>query len=254
MKHHEAPTPVRIAVVHDEPLLRDLLARAFASCEELDVGFNVASGEALLETLQTAENAPPQASPKPFDVLLTDVVLGPGIDGLELSRRLRERYPDLGIVLLSDHVIPASIAKLGALRVRGFAYLLKSTTTDFAALHRAILTAATGGVAIDQAILAAGNLHNSLGRLTERQTEILHLAAQGYSNAALAQSLFLSPRTVENHLAQIYKELDIESDGTTLPRVRAVVMYLAARFPHLMQQLEPALTPPQSGIETLRPA
>lgn len=230
----DAARPVRIAIVEDEPLYRDLLRRVCSSCEEIEVAATYASGEDLIEAMEEAAR---QGKASPVDVLLTDIALGESLNGFQVSYRVRELYPNVGILFLSNHCITAYLSQLNTFTNRGFAYLLKTTATNFDSLRRAIVAVAQGGVVIDHAILAQGKLHERLGRLTDRQTEILHLVAQGYSNAALAESLHLSPRTVENHLARIYKELEIEADGNQLPRVRAVLMYLSARFPHLIKQL-----------------
>lgn len=241
--------PVRIAIVEDEPLFRDLLRRVCSFSEEIEVAADFGSGEALIELMEAAAS---QGQEAPIDVLLTDIALGPSLNGLQLGYRLRALYPNAGILLLSNHCIPAYLSQLSTLGEYGFAYLLKTTATDFDVLRRAIVAVFQGGVVIDHAILSQGKLHDRLGKLTDRQTEILHLVAQGYSNAALAESLHLSPRTVENHLARIYKELDIETDGSQLPRVRAVLMYLSARFPHLMQQLSVTSSHPLSNGLTCR--
>jgi len=235
----DAKKPVRIAIVEDEPLIRDLLRRACSMCEEISVWGDFPSGEAIIREMDEAKREGEKA---PVDVLLTDIALGSGINGFQVAYRLRELHPRIGVLLLSNHCIPAYLSKLGNFGMYGFAYLLKTTATDFEALRRAILAVAEGGVVIDSAILSEGKASESLGQLTDRQTEILHLVAQGYSNAALAEALCLSPRTVENHLAQIYRVLGIPNDGTVQPRVRAVVLYLTARFPHLLQQLRPTVS------------
>lgn len=183
-----------------------------------------------------------QNKESPIDVLLTDIALGSNLNGFQISYHLRKSHPQLGIVLLSNHCMPAYLSQLGTFGMHSFAYLLKTTATDFEALERAILTVAEGGVVIDHVILEQGRLDDRLDHLTQRQTEILHLVAQGYSNAALAEALHLSPRTIENHLGKVYDMLKITSDSSVQPRVRAVVTYLSARFPHLLQQLNPMVT------------
>lgn len=234
-----ARKPVRIAIVQREPLVRDLLRLACSACNQVEVWDDFGDADAAAAALEQAHG---QARTFPIDVLVADVTLWTNLDGLDLSRQMRKLHPKLGIVLLGDNCQPTCVSQLGAVSRQGFAFLSRISTADFDSLRRSILAVADGKVLIDHVAFSEKNLQAAFTRLTARQLEILHLVAQGYSNAALAEALHLSPRTVENHLAHIYKELDVNGDDSVMPRVRAIVMYLALRYPALLDQLNPRRT------------
>src|SRR5690625_3313140 len=95
----DARKRVRIAIVEDEPLFRDLLRRVCLSCEEIEVWGDLGSGEALIEAMDEVMRRSEEA---PVDVLLTDIALGSNLNGFQISHRLRESHPNLGVLLLSN--------------------------------------------------------------------------------------------------------------------------------------------------------
>lgn len=210
--------PIRLVIVEDEALYRELLATALASHPRFEVvqAFQDAGG-ALAEI--------PDLAP---DVALLDIELGGPIHGVRLGTLLRRALPRLGIVLLSNHADPDFLAAVPRQEVTGWAYLLKRSVTDLAALERAIEGAAAGLVVLDPKLAAAPmSGEGGLGRLTPRQFEILRLIAQGHTNAGIARRLGLSAKSVENQINVIYQELDIDTaDREMHPRVRAVLLYL----------------------------
>ncbi|HET7559952.1 MAG TPA: response regulator transcription factor, partial [Limnochordia bacterium] len=187
---------LRIALVEDEALYRDLLAAA------LDRGgFEVVGafgdGETALREL-------PQLRPH---VAVLDVDLGEGINGVRLGLQLRQELPDLGIVILSSHRAPALLRAVPDEQIAGWSYLLKGSVGSLELLQRALEGAAAGRVVLDPALTrtvspAEGG---ALARMTPRQLEILRLMAEGLNNAGVAERLGISSKTVENHINQIFR-------------------------------------------------
>src|SRR5205807_138995 len=114
-----APQPVKVLVVEDEGLFRDMLQTALAAQPAIQVVGAVATGE---EAVREAERVAP-------DVVLADIELGPGLNGVEAASRIRARHPETGVVLLSAHRDKQYIASLPAGEARGWSYLLKSSVT-----------------------------------------------------------------------------------------------------------------------------
>lgn len=225
---------IQVILVEDEPLFRDLLRRACLS-EGIRVWRDVSRGEEAIDLLSQAAPHGPA-----IDLAIIDIELADGMNGVATACRLREIRPEIGILLLSNHRLPAYLTLLETFERRGFSYLQKSSVRDFDALRRAALATAKGGVVVDSDFLEDGSSSRGVvGRLTDRQRDILSLAAQGYSNSGIATKLHLSPRTVENHLANIYAEFGIDNDPAIQPRVQAVVTYLADLFPVYFRDFRP---------------
>lgn len=205
---------VRVAVVEDEPLLRDLLVTGLGAQPSIDV---VASfGDPRL-----AISGIPSARP---DVVTLDIDLGRGPTGVEVGIALRRAMPSLGIVLLSNHGRPEVLASLPDDVRGGWSYVLKGALHDIGTLVRAIESAAAGLVTLDPTVIGRARSRNaSVERLTRRQLEVLGLLAEGCSNAAIARRLMLSEKSVENHLSRIYQQLGIRAGDTDVhARVQAV--------------------------------
>jgi len=219
----EGLEPLRVAIVEDDALFRDLLRIALASNPRFEVVEADAGAEAALATL-------PALHP---DVAVLDIDRGAGPSGIQLGMLLREQLPAIGIVLLSNHWVPRFFSELPPDSMAGWCYLLKKSVSDVAALTRALEGAAAGLVVLDPHLVSGRRSREGpLGRLTEREREILDLIAQGYTNAAIAERLVLSARTVENRLNQLYRELGLVSGQREFnPRVRAALLYLAETRP-----------------------
>ena len=209
--------PIRVVVVEDEPLYRDLLRLALER-----VGFEVVGAFA------DAESALREAAALVPDVALLDIELGSAISGVEVGIRLRRGVPALGVVLLSNHLSPELVGALPTDVVGGWSYLSKRTVTDVDALRRAITGAADGLVVFDPILTRAGSIraNSPLGRLSPRQREIVELIAQGYSNKAIAEHLVLTEKSVENHITRIYQQVGIDAhDLATHQRVQVALLY-----------------------------
>ena len=139
----------------------------------------------------------------------------------------RER-PETGVVILSVHSDRHYVTSLPLEDSGGWAYLLKQTVPDLGELIRAIQGSKAGMVVLDPAVLA--NLrprrNSAVARLTPRQQEVLQLIAEGHNNAAIAQRLVLSEKTVETYINSIYQELNLSKEPEIHARVKATLLYL----------------------------
>ena len=212
------PHPVNVLVVEDEGLFRDMLQTALAAQPTIQVVGATANGE---DAIREAERVAP-------DVVLADIELGPGLNGIEAASRIRARHPHAGVVLLSAHRDKQYIASLPAGEARGWSYLLKSSVTDTATLVRAIEGAAAGLVVLDPALVDAlrPRPRSPVDALSERQRQVLALMAKGYSNAGIAQELVLTEKTVENYVGGIFQALGIDRGEAVHQRVKAVLAFL----------------------------
>jgi len=149
-------------------------------------------------------------------------------DGARVARRLRSAYPELGILVLSQHVETRHSVDLVA--TGGFGYLLKDRVLDVQDFLDALSRVAAGGSALDPEVV--GRLlrprpdDGAIALLTPREREVLALMAEGRTNLGIAQRLYLSERTVETHVASILAKLDLSSSETDHRRVLAVVAFL----------------------------
>jgi serine/threonine-protein kinase PknK len=210
---------VRVVIGEDSALFREGLARLLA-----DAGHEIVAKAADADALESAVHA---ARP---DVAIVDVRMPPGNadDGARAARRLRDAYPDLGILVLSQHVETRHSVDLVARG--GFGYLLKDRVLDVDDFLDALTRVAHGGSALDPEVV--GRLLNphagALALLTPREREVLALMAEGRTNVGIAKRLFVSERTVETHVASILAKLDVTAREDDHRRVLAVVAYLSA--------------------------
>lgn len=210
---------VDVILVEDERLFRDLLRVSLAQSQSVRVVGDFGDGEAALA-------AAPALAPR---VAVLDIALGGRLNGVQVGRMLRRVHPGIGIVLLSNHCDPATLAAVPDDELAGWSYLLKQSVGDVATLTRAIEGSAAGLVVIDPQLVERGRLKpgGPIGRLTPRQHEILALIAQGHANAAVAERLDIAVKTVENQINALYGEMGIDtSDASIQPRVSAVLTYL----------------------------
>jgi len=210
---------IPVAIVEDEGLFRNLLSLALSQEPTIEVVGEFKSAEAALQQI-------PKLKPK---VALLDIELGGDMNGVQLGLRLRKALPNLGIVLLSNHANPQFLSVIPRSMASGWSYLLKRSVRDVDALTRVIQGASAGYVVLDQHIVHSAQRREEsvLSRLTPRQLQILSLIAQGYTNAAIAEKLFLSEKSVQNHINSLYQQLHLNRDDATIqPRVTAVLTYL----------------------------
>jgi len=215
----ESDDRIRLVIVEDEHLYRDLLQTVLRLDPQLDV---VGAYESADEALQ----AVPRLRPR---VALLDIELGGVTNGVQLGLLLREQLPDLGVVLLSNVRAPRLLASLPPNEVSGWSYLLKRSVRDAMVLRRAIDGAAMGLVMLDPTLVAGRQARDRgpLATLTPRQLDILELVAEGWTNDAIADRLSLSVKTIENQIVLIYQHLGLDRTRDPVhPRVKAVLLYL----------------------------
>jgi DNA-binding NarL/FixJ family response regulator len=219
MRREEVPMQTtRLIVVDDEPLFRELLCRTFSAEQGLQVVGVAGDGE-------TAIRLAKQEKP---DVVIMDIELPGKLDGIEAALQIKKERPQTGIVILSVHSERRYVTSLPLETMQGWAYLLKQTAPDLATVVRAIQGSKAGMVVLDPAVIS--NLRpkqgSALARLNPRHQEVLELLAQGYSNAAIAQLLNLSRKSVETYINAIYQGLHLSHEQGIHARVKATLLYL----------------------------
>ncbi len=212
---------MRVVIADDSALWREGLARLLeeAGVEVVDLVGDADALEAAVERLRP-------------DVAVVDVRMPPTWtrEGADAAGRLRERWPDMGLLLLSQSIEGRSAAAVARAHPRGFGYLLKDSVLDVAALVEALATIGRGGTVLDPDVVATllgrTATRGRLEPLTEREREVLSLVAQGRSNAAIAAALFLTGKTVESHISNILTKLDLPQAGDDHRRVLMVLAWL----------------------------
>jgi serine/threonine-protein kinase len=212
---------VRVVIADDEALLREGLARMLQ-----DSGFDVAGrcgdAEALLRMVE--ERRP--------DVAIVDIRMPPGHgdDGLVAAQEIRRRHPDVGVLVLSHYLDSRYAARLLEDAPAGAGYLLKDRVSEVAVVADALRRIADGDCVIDPTIVsrlvARKRARGPLDVLTEREREVLALLAEGRSNGAIGDQLYLSRKTVDAHVSQIFTKLGLHESPEQNRRVLAVLSYL----------------------------
>ena len=216
---------LRVALAEDSYIVREGLEQLLGSDEEIEVLASCADMPSLLAAVEA----------DPPDVVLTDIRMPPDGDdaGIQIAARLRETNPEIGVVVLSQYSEPGFVLRLLDSGSEGRAYLLKERVHNRAELTAAIHAVAGGGSMIDpkvveQLVHARGQMENSpLNELTAREREVLSEIAQGKSNTAIAESLFLTKRAVEKHINSNFLKLSLSYSEDVSKRVKAALLFLA---------------------------
>jgi DNA-binding NarL/FixJ family response regulator len=217
--------PIRLVLAEDHYLVREGIRRLL----ETRLGFEIAAVCSDLDSLLAAVEAE-----RP-DVVVTDIRMPPGDadEGIQAAERLRGTNPEVGVVVLSQYANPSyALALLEGGSARR-AYLLKERLTDVGQLEAAIRDVAAGGSVIDPKVVEALVAENArkddspLSELTPRERDVLREMAGGKNNAAIAEALFLTERSVEKVIHSIFLKLGLTWETTVHKRVKAVVLYLA---------------------------
>jgi DNA-binding NarL/FixJ family response regulator len=214
------PGPLRIVIAEDAAIMRDGLTQTLARRGH-DVVAAVGDAEALLEVV--AEHRP--------DVAIVDVRMPPSHtdEGLRAARAIREHHPGVGVLVFSQYIEAGSAAELFAGAPGGVGYLLKDRVADVSDFVDAIGRVARGGTVLDPEVvgqLLAARRTDSLATLTPREREVLALIAEGRSNTAIAETLFISAGVVEKHVASIFAKLGLAPSDNDNRRVIAAIKYL----------------------------
>jgi DNA-binding NarL/FixJ family response regulator len=216
---------LRLVLAEDNLLVRQGLVSLLGGLDEIEL---LAACGSLPELLAAVDEHRP-------DVVVTDIRMPPGNsdEGVVAARILRDRYPEIGVVVISQFADPAYALAVLREGSRGRAYLLKDHVDDLAQLTQAITTTAAGGSFIDGEVVEAmirsrSRLVDSpLATLSERERQVLAEIATGRSNAAVAESLGVSRHAVEKHANSIFAKLGLVEDPEINRRVKAVLLFLA---------------------------
>jgi len=168
------------------------------------------------------------------DAAIVDIRMPPTHtdEGLVAAQQIRSENPNLGVLILSQYVEPHYAMRLLAEHPERVGYLLKERVFDVAVLIDALRRLGDGETVIDPTIvsrlLGRPRRTDPIQQLTAREREVLALVAEGLSNRAIAERLFVTERTVEAHVKQIFLKLGLQADATSHRRVLAVLAYLRA--------------------------
>jgi DNA-binding NarL/FixJ family response regulator/class 3 adenylate cyclase len=214
---------LRVALADDAVLLREGIARLLA-----EAGFEVIGQSGTAEDLlrKVHSYAP--------DVAVVDIRMPPTQtdEGLRAAKEIRANHPDVGVLVLSQHVEPAYAMELLAESAEGVGYLLKDRVSDVEEFAAAVRRVAEGGSALDPALvtqLVGRRRHKDpIDELTPREREVLELMAEGRSNQAIGERLFITPRAVEKHITSIFGKLRLPPAPEDHRRVLAVLAFLRA--------------------------
>ena len=212
---------MRVAIADDQFLLREGLARLLEEAE-MEVVLQAPDADALLTSL---------ARTRP-DVVVLDIRLPPTFtdEGLRAADRIREQHPEVAVLLLSQYLETAYALRLLERFPGGIGYLLKDRVSDVAVLTDSIGRVVAGECVIDPTIISrlVGKpaTASSLGELTARERDVLELIAEGRTNRAIAQRLFLSEKTVEGNVRRIFDKLRLAETPDDNRRVLAVLAFL----------------------------
>jgi DNA-binding NarL/FixJ family response regulator len=216
--------PIRLVLAEDHYLLREGTRRLLETQPELELAAVCGDLDSLLAAVDTERP----------DVVLTDIRMPPtGTDeGIRAAAQLRVSHPDVGVVVLSQYAQPAYALALFEGGTARRAYLLKEHIDDVEQLVSAIRAVASGGSLIDPKVVEGlvdgkARLRDSpLNDLTPRERDVLREMAEGKNNAAIAQALFLTERSVEKVIHSIFLKLGLAWETSLHKRVKAVVLYL----------------------------
>ena len=212
---------MRVILADDSVLLREGLARMLSE-SGFEVVAQVGDAEALLATVDA----------DPPDVCIVDIRMPPTntTEGLQAALHLRVHHPEVAVLVLSQYVETRYAMELLAQGADGVGYLLKDRVGDIAELLAALRSVVAGRSVIDPTVVSrlVGRRRQAdpMETLTAREREVLEQMAEGRSNRAIGERLFLSPKTVEAHVSAIFSKLGIEDTADDNRRVLSVLTWL----------------------------
>jgi DNA-binding NarL/FixJ family response regulator len=212
---------VRVVIAEDETLLREGLARLLT-----DAGVQVVgrTGTAT-DLIRQVERLVP-------DVAIIDIKMPPTHtdEGLVAAQQIRRDHPTVAVLVLSHYLESRYAMRLLEEHPESVGYLLKDRVSDVAVLVDALHRVSEGECVLDPTIVrrlvTKPREMSPLAELTEREREVLSLIAEGRSNKAIGATLFLSPKTVEAHIHQIFAKLELDETPEYHRRVLAVLAFL----------------------------
>jgi DNA-binding NarL/FixJ family response regulator len=213
---------MRVVIADDSVLLREGVASILA-----DAGFEVVgqSGTADDLLLKVRSYSP--------DVAIVDIRMPPTntTEGLEAAKQIREKFPSVGVLLLSQFIEAGYALELLQENAEGVGYLLKDRIGDVSEFADAVRRVGEGGSALDPAVVSRlvgrRRVDDPLADLTPREREVLELIAQGRSNQAIAERLVVTPRAVEKHVTSIFGKLRLPASAEDHRRVLAALTFLS---------------------------
>jgi DNA-binding NarL/FixJ family response regulator len=214
---------VRVIVADDVMLTREGIVRLLRDAD-IDVVAEAEDAEGLLRHVRSS----------PPDVALVDIRMPPTHtdEGLVAAQAIRAEHPEVGVLVLSQYVEPSFAMRLIEVHPEGVGYLLKERVFDIAtvvdALRRIVDRETVIDLTIVSRLLGRRRREDPLSKLTEREREVLGLVAEGMSNRAIATRLFVTDRTVEAHITQIFQKLQLAESADQHRRVLAVLTFLRA--------------------------
>jgi DNA-binding NarL/FixJ family response regulator len=214
---------VRCVLADDSVLLREGVARLLD-----EAGFEVVAQSGTAEDLLRHV-----AMHKP-DVAVVDIRMPPTQtdEGLRAAKEIRERHPETGVLVLSQYVEPGYAMDLLSDSAEGLGYLLKDRVADLEEFAAAVRRVAEGGSALDPTVVSQlvgrHRRDDPLADLSRREREVLELMAEGRSNQAIAERLFITLRAVEKHVTSIFVKLRLPATAEDHRRVLAVLALLRA--------------------------
>jgi DNA-binding NarL/FixJ family response regulator len=212
---------MRVVIADDAMLTREGIARLL---EEAGVEVVGQAEEPTGLVRQVAVTKP--------DAAIVDIKMPPTHtdEGIVAAQRIRAEFPDVAVLVLSSYIEPAYAIRLLEEHPEKTGYLLKERVFDIAVLVDGLRRVTEGESVIDPTIVARlvsrRRLHNPLDELTKREREVLELVAEGRSNRAIGQALFVTNKTVEAHIKQIFAKLEIDAGPDSHRRVLAVLAFL----------------------------
>jgi DNA-binding NarL/FixJ family response regulator len=214
---------MRIVIAEDSTIVREGLV-ALLTGRGIDVVAAVGDGVAAVDA--TLELRP--------DVLVTDVRMPPTFtdEGLRVALEVTDRAPDVGVLVFSQYVETRYARELFAAGRGGVGYLLKDRVADVAAFVDALRSIAAGNTVLDPEVVtqlfAPPRAVDALAAVSDRERDVLRLMAEGRTNQAIADALFLTPGTIEKHIASVFQKLGLQPSAGDHRRVLAVLKYLSA--------------------------
>jgi DNA-binding NarL/FixJ family response regulator len=214
---------MRVVLADDSLLLREGVARLLE-----DAGLEVVAQAGDAEDLMRKVGAH-----KP-DIAIVDVRMPPTHtdEGLRAAVEIRDRFPDTGVLVLSQYIEESYAMELLSDNAEGVGYLLKDRVADLDRFVDAVRRVGEGGSALDPEVvsrlLGRRRREDPLAEISPREREVLALMAEGRSNHAIANELVVTERAVEKHVTSIFSKLDLPPAADDHRRVLAVLKYLQA--------------------------
>ncbi len=215
-----ASRALRVVVADDDALLREGIASLLEDAGHTVVGRSADADDLLLKVRSYTP-----------DIAIVDVRMPPGNadDGLVAAAQIRRTYPNVAVLVLSQHLEPAYMLELVGDDASGVGYLLKDRVRNVAEFVDAVERVAAGGTAFDPEVvkgLVGGHRRSALDDLSQRERDVLSLVAEGRSNRAIGKQLYLSTRAVERHVQAIFQKLHLSDTEDDNRRVLAVLALL----------------------------